>query len=162
MRERREKWIDPSNWVSLKPFGLGERKPNNYLEIWRAFQENRGRRRYAWDILRHGTCDGCALGTKGMHDWTMGEVHLCNIRLRLLRLNTMPKLDVGRLADVSELAGLRGAQLRELGGCRSRCAAGRASPGSPRSRGTRRSTRSARPSAGRGRARAAATGSRAT
>lgn len=115
MREHREKWIDPSNWVSLKPFGLGERKPNNYLEIWRAFQENRGRRRYAWDILRHGTCDGCALGTKGMHDWTMSEVHLCNIRLRLLRLNTMPELDLGRLADVSGLAGLRGAQLRELG-----------------------------------------------
>src|SRR5215831_9996679 len=73
MAKRREKWIDPSNWAGLKPFGVGERKPNNYLEIWKAFQENRGRRRYAWQILRRGTCDGCALGTKGMHDWTMDE-----------------------------------------------------------------------------------------
>src|SRR6266568_1536889 len=99
----REKWIDPKNWASLKPFGIGERRPNNYREIWKAVLENRGNLRYAWRILRQGTCDGCALGTKGMRDWTMSEVHLCNIRLRLLRLNTMPELD-GRLLD--DVAGL--------------------------------------------------------
>lgn len=115
MGGRREKRIDPSNWASLKPFGLGERKPNNYLEIWKAFRENRGRRRYAWQILHRGTCDGCALGTRGMRDWTMDEVHLCNIRLRLLRLNTMPELDSAQLRDISALAGMRGAQLRGLG-----------------------------------------------
>ncbi|MGE5286184.1 MAG: FdhF/YdeP family oxidoreductase [Micromonosporaceae bacterium] len=115
MPQHREKLIDPANWAGLRPFGLGERKPNNYLEIWKAFRENRGRRRYAWDILRRGTCDGCSLGTKGMHDWTMSEVHLCNIRLRLLRLNTMPELDPGKLKDVSALAGLTGAQLRDMG-----------------------------------------------
>lgn len=25
-----------------------------------------------------------------LHDWTLDEIHLCNVRLRLLRLNTMP------------------------------------------------------------------------
>ena len=82
---RREKFIDPGNWASLKPFGIGEKRPNNYAELWRALRENRGRLRYAWRILHEGTCDGCALGTKGMRDWTMDEIHLCNVRLRLLR-----------------------------------------------------------------------------
>ena len=84
----REKWLDPSNWASLKPFGIGEEHPNNYLELWNAFKENRDQARYAWRILTQGTCDGCALGTKGMRDWTTRQVHLCNVRLRLLRLNT--------------------------------------------------------------------------
>jgi molybdopterin-dependent oxidoreductase alpha subunit len=112
---RQRKFIDPANWASLKPFGIGEQKPNNYLELWKAFRENRGRRRYAWRILRQGTCDGCALGTKGMRDWTMDEIHLCNIRLRLLRLNTMPSVDPGVLTDVAALRGRRSAQLRDLG-----------------------------------------------
>jgi molybdopterin-dependent oxidoreductase alpha subunit len=112
---RREKLIDPKNWASLKPFGIGEGRPNNYLEIVRAIRENRGRLRYAWRILKRGTCDGCALGTKGLHDWTMDEVHLCNIRLRLLRLNTMPEIDTAVLGDAAALATKSGAQLRDLG-----------------------------------------------
>jgi len=112
---RREKLIDPKNWASLKPFGIGEGRPNNYLEIIRAIKENRGQLRYAWRILKQGTCDGCALGTMGMRDWTIDEVHLCNIRLRLLRLNTMPSLDIDQLADVTNLKGYSGAQLRDLG-----------------------------------------------
>jgi hypothetical protein len=110
-----EKWIDPKNWAGLKPFGVGDGRPNNYAEIWKAIKENRGRLGYAWRILTRGTCDGCALGTKGIRDWTMDEVHLCNIRLRLLRLNTMPELDAAALADVSALAGKRSGELRELG-----------------------------------------------
>ncbi|SDG66270.1 oxidoreductase alpha (molybdopterin) subunit [Sinosporangium album] len=109
------KRLDPRNWAGWKPFGIGERKPNNYLELWKAFRSVRGNRRYAWRILTQGTCDGCALGTKGMRDWTMDEVHLCNIRLRLLQLNTMPALDPAVLADVTGLERLRSAQLRELG-----------------------------------------------
>ncbi|MEN3309493.1 MAG: hypothetical protein V7603_5695 [Micromonosporaceae bacterium] len=112
---KREKFIDPANWASLKPFGIGEGRPNNYLEIAKAVRENRDRLGYAWRILRQGTCDGCALGTKGMHDWTLREVHLCNVRLRLLRLSTMPALDPGALADVSQLSGQSGAYLRGLG-----------------------------------------------
>jgi anaerobic selenocysteine-containing dehydrogenase len=111
----REKWLDPSNWASLKPFGIGEQHPNNYLELWEAFRENRDQARYAWRILTQGTCDGCALGTKGMRDWTTRQVHLCNVRLRLLRLNTMPALDTALLADVTLLARQRSAQLRHLG-----------------------------------------------
>ncbi|RJL33567.1 FdhF/YdeP family oxidoreductase [Bailinhaonella thermotolerans] len=110
-----KKLIDPANWASLKPFGIGERKPNNYLELWKAFKESKGRRRYAWKILNRGTCDGCALGTKGMRDWTMDEIHLCNIRLRLLKLNTMPALDPALLADVSALERRKSAELRDLG-----------------------------------------------
>jgi molybdopterin-dependent oxidoreductase alpha subunit len=112
---RTEKRIDPGNWASRKPFGIGEQKPNNYFELWRAFRENRDNAGYAWRILTKGTCDGCSLGTMGMRDWTTDQVHLCNIRLRLLRLNTMPAFDPGVLADVAALRGLRGAELRDLG-----------------------------------------------
>lgn len=109
------KRLDPRNWASWRPFGLGLRKPNNYLELWKAFKSVKGNRRFAWRILNQGTCDGCALGTQGMRDWTMSEIHLCNIRLRLLPLNTMPALDESLLADVSALEGKKSAELRDLG-----------------------------------------------
>src|SRR5437762_13795858 len=70
---------------------------------------------YAWKVLSRGVCDGCALGVAGFHDWTIKGVHLCMTRLNLLRLNTMPALDVRLLEDVSRLASLDNAQLRELG-----------------------------------------------
>ena len=105
----------PSNWASLKPFGIGEQHPNNFGEVFRAAWENRDSAGYAWRVLSEGVCDGCALGTTGMKDWTIPGVHLCNIRLRLLRLNTMGPLDPGRLADVEALRGLRGDELRALG-----------------------------------------------
>ena len=66
-------------------------------------------------ILRDGVCDGCALGTRGMRDWTIPGVHLCNIRLRLLRLNTMGPIDDSVLGDVEGLRGMRGNELRRLG-----------------------------------------------
>lgn len=109
------KRIDPSLWVSLKPFGAGEQRPNNYLDIWNAIRENRGQLKYAWRILRHGCCDGCSLGTTGMRDWTMDEIHVCNVRLRLLRLNTMPAFDHAILRDVAPLQRQGGTELRELG-----------------------------------------------
>jgi len=106
---------DPSLWASKKPFGIGEERPNNYAELWRAFRDNKGRRSYAWRILKHGVCDGCALGTAGMKDWTLDEVHLCNVRLRLLRLNTMPELDTDELTDVGALRAKTSAELRDMG-----------------------------------------------
>jgi hypothetical protein len=63
----------------LKPFGIGEGKPNNYRAIFDAVSENRDNLGYAWRILNHGVCDGCALGTTGMSDWTLEQVHLCNV-----------------------------------------------------------------------------------
>jgi molybdopterin-dependent oxidoreductase alpha subunit len=109
-------WMpDPSLWVSLKPFGMGEQRPNNYLELWKAFQENRDNLGYAWRILNEGVCDGCALGTTGLKDWTLDGPHLCNIRLRLLRLNTMPGFDPALLHDVAPLRQRSSRELRELG-----------------------------------------------
>jgi len=105
----------PSIWASWKPFGIGEQHPNNYGEIWKALQENRDQLGYAWRILKKGCCDGCSLGTTGMHDWTMSGVHLCNVRLRLLRLNTMPPLDPAQLRDVGALERKSGAELLKLG-----------------------------------------------
>ena len=86
----------PSNWASWKPLGIGEQRPNNYREVFRTIWENRDNAGYAWRILNEGVCDGCALGTKGLRDWTIDGVHLCNVRLRLLRLNTMGPLDASR------------------------------------------------------------------
>jgi molybdopterin-dependent oxidoreductase alpha subunit len=109
-----KRW-DPSLWASKVPFGLGEQRPNNYLEIWKAIRENSDNLPYALRILNHGVCDGCSLGTRGMHDWTLDEIHLCNIRLRLLRLNTMPAIDSTIMRDVSGLRGKSSAELRGLG-----------------------------------------------
>jgi len=114
LMKTRRRW-DPSLWASRKPLGIGEDRPNNYLEIWKAFRENIRELPFAWRILRKGVCDGCALGTKGMRDWTMDEIHLCNVRLRLLSLNTMPALDPALLADVGSLRGKRSEELRNLG-----------------------------------------------
>ena len=105
----------PELWASLKPFGFGEQHANNFLEVFRAFLENRDKLGYAFRILNQGVCDGCALGSKGMRDWTVTGIHLCNIRLRLLRLNTMPALDITALADADALRLKRSRDLRSLG-----------------------------------------------
>src|SRR5438552_10151670 len=113
-RYRVKAW-DPSLWVSRKPFGIGEQRPNNYLEIWKALWENKDQLPFAWRILQQGVCDGCSLGTAGMTDWTLRGVHLCNLRLRLLRLNTMPALNTKALEDLSGLRGKRSNELRAMG-----------------------------------------------
>ena len=105
----------PSNWASPIPFGLGEQGPNNFYEVFRAGWENKDELAYAWRILNDGVCDGCALGTSGMKDWTLDGPHLCNIRLRLLRLNTLPALDVSLLNDAATLGVMKSAELRDLG-----------------------------------------------
>ena len=96
-------------------FGLGRQKPHHYREMARIAWENRDELPFAWRILKDGACDGCALGTSGLSDWTLGGVHLCMVRLELLRLNTAPALDPKRLTDVSSLAGLSPGELRDLG-----------------------------------------------
>jgi molybdopterin-dependent oxidoreductase alpha subunit len=111
----KEKLVDPSLWVTRVPFGAGENKPNNYRSIIDAIGENRDNLAYAWRILNHGVCDGCALGTAGMRDWTLDQVHLCNVRLRLLRLNTAPALEGGLLGDVAKLRGKKSTELHNLG-----------------------------------------------
>lgn len=114
LRKPKKTWT-PEHWASLKPFGLGEQYPNNYWEVIRAGLLSLDELPYAWRILNQGVCDGCSLGTTGMKDWTLDGIHLCNVRLRLLRLNTMPAFDPQILADVASLKGKSGSQLRELG-----------------------------------------------
>src|SRR5687768_8393491 len=77
--------------------------------------ENRDQWPFAWRILRDGVCDGCALGTSGLSDWTLPGTHLCMVRLELMRLNTAPALDPATLADASRLSTLSSAELRDLG-----------------------------------------------
>ena len=106
---------DARNWVSLVPYGLNERHPNAYKDIAVCTWENRDNLAYAWRILNDGCCDGCSLGTVGMHDWTMKGVHLCALRLKLLRLNTMPAMDINLLADVAALKEVPSRKLPKLG-----------------------------------------------
>ena len=113
--KRAKKGLDPSLWASKIPFGIGEQHPNNFAEVTRALWENRDEAGFAWRILSQGVCDGCALGVAGLKDWTTDGPHICNIRLRLLRLNTAPALDTSLLADVASLKRLKSAELRELG-----------------------------------------------
>src|SRR3954469_9925137 len=101
--------------ASKIPFGLGRWKPQHFRDMAGVVWKNRDNLPYAWQVLSRGVCDGCALGVAGFHDWTIEGVHLCMTRLNLLRLNTMPSLDVARLADITSLEKLQNHELRELG-----------------------------------------------
>src|SRR5437870_13887012 len=100
--------------VSPVPFGLGFTKPHNYREVLRSAWNNKHAPFFAWRILRDGVCDGCALGTTGLRDFTMEGIHLCTVRLDLLPLNTMGPLRVRRLEDVKELRSKSSRGLRKL------------------------------------------------
>lgn len=96
-------------------FGIGQQKPHHYREMLRVLWENRDELPFAFRILRDGVCDGCALGTSGVRDWTLPGTHLCMVRLELMRLNTAPALDTSRLADATALMTLTSSELRALG-----------------------------------------------
>jgi molybdopterin-dependent oxidoreductase alpha subunit len=110
VRPPNDGWM-PRLWASRVPL----RRIDNFVEVFRALWENRDNLPYALRILQHGVCDGCALGTTGLRDWTIDGVHLCNVRLRLLRLNTIKAFDPALLADVAPLRDLRARDLRALG-----------------------------------------------
>src|SRR4030095_686410 len=99
-------------WV---PFGLGQVKPHHFRDMAKVVWENRDNLGYGWDVLTRGVCDGCALGVAGLRDWTVKGPHLCMTRLNLLRLNTVPALDVQLLEDIARLKELDNQQLRKLG-----------------------------------------------
>src|SRR3990172_11579002 len=101
--------------ASLSPLGLGHVKPHHYLDILKTAWENRGELPYAMRILTKGVCDGCALGQTGLKDFTWEGIHLCTVRLKLLKLNTMVALDVDLLRAVAPLDGLSSKDLRDLG-----------------------------------------------
>ena len=106
---------NPGTWVSIIPNGFGHVKPNHYLDILKTIWHNKRQLPFAWRILSNGVCDGCALGTTGMRDFTMKGVHLCTVRLNLLKMNTMGGFDPNVLRDVSYLRSRTSAQLRSLG-----------------------------------------------
>src|SRR6266498_4207289 len=100
---------------SVSPFGLGQTKPKHFRDMLGVAWKNRDNLGYAWKVLSRGVCDGCALGVAGFHDWTIQGTHLCMTRLNLLRLNTMPALDIRQLADLTLLSAMTNAELREMG-----------------------------------------------
>jgi molybdopterin-dependent oxidoreductase alpha subunit len=100
--------------ASAVPFGIGETKPHHYLEMLDIAWRNRGKWGYAWRVLNDGVCDGCALGTTGLKDWTLDGTHLCLVRLNLLELNTMDGFDPKLVENVAYLP-RRARDLRELG-----------------------------------------------
>jgi molybdopterin-dependent oxidoreductase alpha subunit len=97
------------------PFGLGETKPHHFLDMARIAWKNRDNLGYGWRVLTQGVCDGCALGTSGLRDWTIEGTHLCMVRLELLRLNTMGALDHDALGDAQALAAKSSKELRAMG-----------------------------------------------
>src|SRR5205809_574545 len=101
--------------LMMTVFGLGQQKPRHYREMLRLVWDNRDELPFAWRILKDGVCDGCALGTSGLSDWTLEGTHLCMVRLELMRLNTAPALDPSALADVSSLSSRTSRELRALG-----------------------------------------------
>jgi molybdopterin-dependent oxidoreductase alpha subunit len=107
--------LNPRLWASRVPRDPRKQKPNHYLEMARVAWANRDQIPFAWRILSQGTCDGCALGTTGLADWTLEGTHLCMVRLELMRLNTAPALDPARLRDVGALRALSSRELRDLG-----------------------------------------------
>src|SRR5215213_3363388 len=108
------KW-DKKSWVSLVPNGVNQVKPNHYVEMAKVVWRNRDQLPYAWRVLTRGVCDGCALGTTGVRDFTMDGIHLCMVRLDLMRLNTMPALDTSVFDDMGALSRMNASELRELG-----------------------------------------------
>src|SRR5947207_4341720 len=120
--------------AGLVPFGMGQTKPHHYSEILKTIWHNKRAPLFTWRVLRDGVCDGCALGTTGLKDFTMEGVHLCTVRLNLLPLNTMGAMDTRVLEDVPPLVGRPGRDLHHLAAYPTRwCAAGAtaASAGSP-------------------------------
>ena len=106
----------PSSWAGLSPNGIGQQKPNHYGDMAKVAWQNRRHPLYAWHVLSKGTCDGCALGVTGFHDWTIDGVHLCTTRLNLLSVNTADAIPRHALDDADALRRDRtGAQLRQLG-----------------------------------------------
>jgi molybdopterin-dependent oxidoreductase alpha subunit len=100
----------------IVPFGLiGRHKPRYFRELLGALWDNRKELPYAWHLLNHGVCDGCSLGSSGLKDDLVDGVHLCMTRLKLLKLNTMPELDMSVMADVEKLRSLSAEKLRSLG-----------------------------------------------
>src|SRR5699024_3874728 len=91
-------------------------KPHHITDTVKTVWENSDNLPCATRILRHGVCDGCALGVQGFQDQTLKGPHLCTTRLNVLRLNTMSAMkDDVIFQDIEELRKLSSTELRKLG-----------------------------------------------
>jgi molybdopterin-dependent oxidoreductase alpha subunit len=97
------------------PKAKSNHSSRHYREMLRILWENKTELPYAWDILKHGVCDGCSLGPYVLKDNVVRGVHLCMTQLKLLKLNTMGALDIALMSDVSRLQRLDQKTLRLLG-----------------------------------------------
>lgn len=113
MRFLRRLW---TLFVTYVPFGLLVRtKPRHFREMVKVIWENRHQLPYAWRILRHGVCDGCSLGPRGLKDDVIPGTHLCLTRLKLLKLNTMDAMPEPAWTDMARLRGMGNEALHGLG-----------------------------------------------
>jgi molybdopterin-dependent oxidoreductase alpha subunit len=98
------------------PFGpINQNRAHHYRDLLGVLWANRKEIPYAWNVLKHGVCDGCSLGPYGLRDNVLDGVHLCMTRLKLLKLNTMAALDISVLRDVERLRHMGSEQLCALG-----------------------------------------------
>src|SRR5438874_4092662 len=105
-----------ARWRRVVPFGvLVKDKPRHYREMAKIAWENRDNAAYAMRILKHGVCDGCSLGPRGLKDDVMKGTHLCLTRLTPLRLNTMGAMRDEDWTDIEKLRSMRNDDLRRLG-----------------------------------------------
>ena len=103
-------------WRRVVPFGLLEPdKPRHFREMLRIAWDNKDNAGYAMRILKHGVCDGCSLGPRGLKDDVMKGTHLCLTRLNLLRLNTMGAMREEDWQDADRLRAMKNDDLRRLG-----------------------------------------------
>lgn len=79
-----------------------------------ALWTQRSRLGFAWDVMRHGACSDCSLGSSGMRD-SIGRSHLCGRRLQHLTRETGVAFAPGLLADTADLNGVSNRALRGLG-----------------------------------------------
>ncbi len=101
--------------ASLRPFGVGHRRERYAAAAAAAFWDSRHALRFGLDVLRHGACADCSLGSHGWRDDAIDGVHLCARRLRGLHRWTAPAFDPGSLPDLATLRGLSAERLGALG-----------------------------------------------
>ena len=71
--------------------------------------ENRSDLGYAWKVLTRGVCDGCALGTSGLSDWTLDDLDERIDGVRDTYLRVLGVEEPGAVADAAELSAQGGA-----------------------------------------------------
>ena len=103
------------SFASLRPFGLGLPREHHLAAAASAAWRSRHALRFGLDVLRHGVCCDCPLGSHGWRDDAIDGAHLCARRLRSLHRWTAPPFDPGALPDLSTLRGLSAERLRALG-----------------------------------------------